>query len=259
MHNHLNKKVEMIKDELDQKLRSSGISDRIVDDIQVSSYNPYEYGMILQNAGYPIRFKKENFLLADQIFRKIQFVSPDKAKPIILKNPPDFVSVSDIKSCFPNAKLILIARDPLHVLNSQLKFWRFYYSKETAVYSYIWRQHERVHSSPLATSLGKLFFSKPLGWRLLTSISTWSQERYLYSLSSLSTSDYVLVRYEDLCKHPNDTIQTILSYLGLELSDKLDFRDLVQPRSPKLLPEILDNASIITRRLDPLNEFWGYA
>lgn len=259
LSNYVNNLEVHVKKKLREQLQASGIANRVVDNIQVSPDNPYEYGMILQNAGYNMRFRKENFRLADQIFRKIQYISSDTSKPLLLKNPADIISIPDIKSCYPGAKLILIARDPLYILNSQLKFWRLYFSKDTAFYSYFWRLHKRAHQSQIVVSLGKLFLSEPLGWRCLTSLNSWGQKQYLKSISSLPVSDYFIVKYEELCEKPNHTVNAIMDFLGLEMPGTIDFQDLVQPRSPKLLPEVADNASVISKRLEPLNEFWGYA
>ncbi|NJK63159.1 MAG: sulfotransferase [Synechococcaceae cyanobacterium SM2_3_1] len=258
LDNFLNSSEKEIIQEIDDKIEASEISNRVVDSAKFRARSPYEYGMVMQNAGYQLQFCKDQFDLADEIFRKIQFTASNPEKPLLLKNPADFVSVADIKSCLPEAKIILIARDPVHIINSQVKYWRLFLSEDTSSFSYVWRMHKQINSIPLAKTFGNLLLSPPLGWRYLTWINSLFQQPYLKSLVNLDPSDYILVKYEELCQYPDETITRILDYLCLDNQQDLNFQDFIESHPTKLLPEISSNAASISQRFTPLKQFWGY-
>ena len=97
-----------------------------------------------------------------------------------------------------------------------------------------------------------------LGLRRVTKASIESATYFLENVESLPEKDYLCLRYEDLCKAPEATIQKILGFLALEPRVTLEYEKLIKPRSIKLLPEVQRQYEQIRNQLQPYFTHHGY-
>ncbi|HAA28241.1 MAG TPA: sulfotransferase [Cyanobacteria bacterium UBA8553] len=259
LFNHVNHTENHAHQELKELLKSLGMKDRVIDNVEVTPDLPEEYGFILKNAGYESHLNTDNLALFTQLCRKIQFISnPDK--PLLLKNPWCFPHFIYIKNAFPEAKFIFIHRHPIHVINSKLKATRSILTARNAYTSLLSQQYVQIFENPMQRFVYRLFYSTyfDLGLRRVTEQSVQSTTYFLQNVDSLQKTNYVSVKYEDLCKQPEATIHKIMGFLGLEQKSTLAYDTLIEPRPLKLLPEVERKNDEIRHKLQPYFTYHGY-
>ena len=74
---------------------------------------------------------------------------------------------------------------------------------------------------------------------------------YLANIGAVPKAKYISVRYEDLCTDPDEAIGGILRFLEVEPKSVASYRDFIEPRAPKILPEVQENFRTIRSRLAP--------
>ena len=260
LSNHINQIEERAVRELEELFRSLGISDRTIDKVMATPDLPEEYGFILKNVAKEESFiTPQNLPIFQQLCRKIQFIS-DPDKPLLLKNPWDFTQFMYVKSVVPSAKFIFIHRHPVHVINSKLKAVRTLFADWNAYVALIAQWYEQIFKNPIQRNLFRLLYSKyfNLGLRRITKQSIESTTYFLENVESLPESDYLCVRYEDLCQAPEATINKILGFLDLEARSTLEYQKLITPRAIDLLPEVQQQYGHIRQKLQAYFVDRGY-
>ena len=257
--NYINKTESQAIKELGEQLKSLGLNDRVIDDVEVTSDLPEEYGFILNNAGYESHLNPENLHVFQESCQKIQFIS-DPDKQLLLKNPWCFPHFMYLKSTFPKAKFIFIHRHPIHVINSKLKAARSILSSKNEYTFLLSRRYKEIFNNPLKTFLFRLLYSSyfDLGLRRVTKEKVQLTNYFLENIDNLPETDYVSVTYEELCNSPQQTIFKILGFLGLEPRVNLAYESLIQPRPIKLLPEVERKYNEIYQQLQPYFDYHGY-
>jgi hypothetical protein len=259
LSNHVNRTENQVCQELEKLLKSLGMKDRVIDNVEVTPDLPEEYGFILKNSGYESYLNPDNLPIFKELCSKIQFVSaPDR--PLLLKNPWCFSHFMYVKSAFPKAKFIFLHRHPIHVLNSRLKAARSILSSRNEYIVLISQQYKQIFDNPLQRFVYPLLYSSflDLGLRRVTKEAVQSTTYFLENIDALPQRDYVSVTYEDLCKAPEATILKILGFLGLEARATLAYDSLIQPRPLKLLPEVERKYDEIRQKLQPYFAYHGY-
>jgi hypothetical protein len=252
LHDRLNGTEEQTRQDLYNLFQSLGISDRLLDKVKPTPDLPEEYGFILENAGYEPHLNSENLFLFLQLCKKIQFVS-HRDKPILLKNPWCFTHFLTIKSLIPQAKFVFIHRHPLQVMNSKLKAVRLMLSVKSSYSELISKRYRRIFSNPIKLLLLRSLYSSffDLGLGRITEQSIKATTAFVENISSLSTADYVSIKYDDLCDAPEATITKILEFLELEGRATIDYESWIAPRPLNWLPEVLRNYDEICGKLEP--------
>ena len=260
LSNHIDRIEEQAVRELEELFRSLEISDRTIDKVMATPDLPEEYGFILKNVAKEESFiTPQNLPIFQQLCRKIQFISePDK--PLLLKNPWDFTQFMYVKSVVPSAKFIFIHRHPVHVINSKLKAARSLLADWNAYTALIAQWYEQIFKNPVQRNLFRLLYSKyfNLGPRRVIKQSIESTTYFLENVESLPESDYLCVRYEDLCQAPEATINKILEFLDLEARATLEYQKLISPRAIDLLPEVQQQYGHIRQKLQAYFVDRGY-
>lgn len=242
---------------LTQTFEEADLTNRLIDQLVVSPLTPEEYGFILLNAETKGYVCTENLSLFTELCKKVQLVSAQD-KPLLLKNPPCFPEYMYIKIKFPAAKFIFLHRDPVFVLSSQLKAWHDSFSKVNPYFALLSSKYhnamtdskkflENVHSTPLyevaSNTLGKI---------------SLMIDYYLDHIGKLGESEYVSIRYEDLCESPASTLKTVMDFL--ELTPQKDPLETItiESRTSKLLPMVKRVRHRIKRQLKPYLDYCGY-
>ena len=259
LSNYVNQSEHQACQELEELLKSLGMKDRVIDNVEVTPDLPEEYGFILKNAGYESYLNPDNLPLFTELCRKIQFVS-NPEKPLLLKNPWCFSHFLYVKSVFPKAKLVFIHRYPIHVINSKLKAVRSILSARNAYTALLSQQYTKIFENPVQLFVYRLLYSTyfDLGLRRSLEQSVQSATYFLENVDSLPNTDYLSVRYEDLCNEPEEIILKILGFLRLEPKVTLAYDTLIEPRPTKLLPEVQGKYEQIRQKLQPYFAYHGY-
>lgn len=259
LSNHINHHGKKAFQALAERFISHGIVDRGFDHIEVTPDLPEEYGFILRNAGYESYINAENLALFIELCKKVQFISQPQ-RPLLLKNPWCFPHFLYIKSVFPRAKFIFIHRHPVHVINSKLRAVRTFLKIWNPYTSLISKQYRQIFESPLRRSFYQFLYASHfnLGLRRVTRQSIESTTYFLQNIDALSPTDYISVRYEDLCQTPESTLLNIMTFLGQDNQIDPNVAKQIKPRPPNLFPEVQKNCHHIKQQLKHYVTDQGY-
>lgn len=258
LYHHAHHAVAEAKRELAAIFRQRGLTDRIVDGIAVNPDTPEEYGFIFHDAGYRPRLRPGNLHDLATLCKKVQLTS-DPARPILLKNPWDyFLNFLYVKQAFPHSMFIFIHRHPLATINSQIKILRSLLSARNEYVALYAKWYAAIFQQPLRLRIARFLISSHfnLGLNIITRHVTLGSRYFMRYVSSLPPSDYLCVRYEDLCRDPKSTVAQILAWLGL--SESPDVQSIIDPRPVSLLPEVERNRAAIFRKMKGYFEHWQY-
>jgi hypothetical protein len=81
---------------------------------------------------------------------------------------------------------------------------------------------------------------------------------YLQNIGRLQPADYVSVRYEDLCRQPDEMMGKILRFCGADMPAAVTYKDQIEPRPPKLLEEAENRYRLILKKIRPFLDSHGY-
>jgi omega-hydroxy-beta-dihydromenaquinone-9 sulfotransferase len=181
----------------------------------------------------------EQWKVAMRLFiRKITF---SKGKRIILKSPPHLGRVRVLLELFPEAKFIHICRDPYEVYLSTRHMWQ--------------------------TGFSFSHLQKPDPEALEEIILSWYTEIYaLFARDChlIPPGAFCEVKYEELVRHPLDTLKNVYATLGLPGFE--EFQAVVKPyleaqKSYKRNKYVLDDATRerVRQRWGPTCAPYGYS
>lgn len=260
LFNHANQIEEQARTQLDALFRSLGLGDRVIDGVAVTPDTPEEYSFILRNAGYRPRLSRSSLPKFIELCQKVQFISAPH-QPLLLKNPWDFRNFMDIKGFFQESKFIFIHRHPMHVISSQVRAIRSLLVSQNMYTGLLTQQYAKLFERPMLLFVIRLLFSShvPLGRKLLTRLLVRDATYFWEHIDSLRQTDYISVKYEDLCNDPETHVTRIMHFLGLQHSPSVAYEKLVAPRHLGLLPELGRLQQRIYRKLQPYCAYHGYA
>jgi hypothetical protein len=259
LFNYVNRTENNAREALDELFKSLGLRDRIVDGVAVTPDLPEEYGFILRNAGYRPQLDPVKLPGFIELCKKIQFVSVP-GRPLLLKNPWDFLNFMYVKAALPETKFIFIHRHPIHVINSQLRATRSLLTSKNAYVALIAQWYTQLFDRPVHLFVARLLFSShfDLGLRIVTRHVVRAATYFLRHVGSLPVADYISVRYEDLCEDPETSVLRILKLLGLKQKSSLVYDTFIEPRPLRLLPEVARKYDGLRQRLQPYCAYHGY-
>ncbi len=239
---HLEGTADQTRQELNEWFASLNLRTRLIDNVKMNADMPEEYGMILHAKNGKMAITERNFPLFDQLCRKIQFIS-DPSRILLLKNPWDFDRFLMVKKRIPEAKFLFIHRNPMHVLNSQVKALQKNWSVTNPYISRLSKAYARIHNTPLLMVFFRLAMDPSsnlhqLVRHFLTRNIVKSMTYYIRNIKSLSKSEYVSLRYEDLCDDPIGHIRRIFNLAGVEPRVAVRFEDHINRRPLRLLPKL---------------------
>ncbi|PSB01535.1 sulfotransferase family protein [Merismopedia glauca] len=259
--NFVSKNESHVKIELDRLFEKLNLIDRKIDEVKISPDLPEEYGFILDRTkDREPKITENNFSLFLEICQKIQFIS-DRDKLLLLKNPWDFSNFIFIKQMLPKAKFIFIHRHPVYVINSQLKMARSLLKQQNIYAAMLCEPYRHLFEKPLQLYVCRFLFSTlfGMGLRNITKAAIVTRSYFLRNIDLLPKTDYISIRYEDLCEHPDSNVMKILSFFGLEQKSTLTARTLLAPRPLNLLPEVAKNSDRICDQLQSYLSYLDYS
>ena len=259
VHNHLSGVTDERKADLAALFEQKGLRNRGIDGIEVSPDAPVEYGFALRGEGYRPKLKPGNLENFIELCKKVQLTS-DPDRPLLLKNPPDFLNFMYVKEVFPDSRFIFIHRNPVNTINSQLRSIKSMLSAKNEYGAMLMDWYSDIFDQPVRLKLARFMFSSHfgLGARLMTRGAAKATNYFLENISSLSESDYIGLRYEDLCREPRSSIAKILEHLGLKEKAEVDYESLISVRADALLKDVEGRRASIIKRMRPYFERFGY-
>lgn len=236
MHNRVSGREPVVKEHLNRQLYEHGQHTRQLDTLRVSADFPEEYSFALARRTLYRHLSARNLPLLRELAGKIQFLSgPDK--PLLLKNPFDFANFLYLKRTFPHAKFLFIHRHPLRVISSAVRAMEVLLERPNVYTSLLSAVYRRFWQYPHLTRMVKTVF-RPDSARtvlLLTCHAARALAYYRTHIGALPATDYVTVRYEDLCASPQQHIATLLEALACDASLPYPVYTDIAPRAVALI------------------------
>ena len=259
LYNRHEKREETEKQKLTDSFVKIGVRDRGIDRLTLTADFAEEYGFLLGNRTVRMSLSKKNVLLFTELCKKIQFLAGDN-KPLLLKNPYDFPNFLYIKEMFPSAKFVFIHRNPLKTISSLLNAMRIIIKEKNPYTARLSRVYNLVFSNPLLLyPLEFLFCCLPVGAVIfLTGTTLRATRYYLKNIDILPIQDYISVTYEELCTHPQETIQKIMEKLSMPMPQTYNINSLVNPRKRKIDPCVQRLQRFIFNSMTAYCERFGY-
>ncbi len=259
VHNHLSGVTDERKADLAALFEQKDLRNRGIDGIEVSPDAPVEYGFALRGEGYRPKLKPGNLENFIELCKKVQLTS-DPDRPLLLKTPLDFLNFMYVKEVFPDSRFIFIHRNPVNTINSQLRSIKSMLSAKNEYGAMLMDWYSDIFDQPVRLKLARFMFSSHfgLGARLMTRGAAKATNYFLENISSLSESDYIGLRYEDLCREPRSSIAKILEHLGLKEKAEVDYESLISVRADALLKDVEGRRASIIKRMRPYFERFGY-
>ncbi len=258
LHNHLKKQETHQKNTLTQQLQHHGIKDRGIDRLSITADFEEEYGFLLSNQSNHPHITSKNKALFIQLAQKIQYIANNKL--LLLKNPFDFSNFLYLYHLFPNARFIFIHRHPYKTLSSLMKAFCFLLKKKNYYTIQLSTLYTKVFTyRPLLVLLRLLFLKIPvLGLMIFTLQTAQTTRYYQKNITKLPTKSYCAITYEQLCKHPNETIAEILTMLQKKNPESIDFSTYIKPRKTTLHPSIYPLQHFIYTTMKPYFDTFQY-
>jgi len=234
LHNYIHKEENYARKELTNFFIKHNQADRGIDRLKITSDFAEEYGFLLGQKSNQMYITSKNLSFFIELAKKIQFIS-ENDKPILFKNPFDMSNYIYIKKVFPNAKFIFIHRHPYKTLSSLFKAVKLIYKKRNPYTTLLYKDYNKTFENPLMLYLSRFSFSSysPFGMIYLTLFSSKHLKYYMKNIQKLSKKDYISISYEELCNHPQETMQKLIGFLKIK-SKKIDYSSFIKPRKTSL-------------------------
>ena len=259
LYNHHEKREETEKQRLTESFVKNGVSDRGIDRLMLTADFAEEYGFLLGNRTLRMSLSKKNILLFTELCKKIQFLAGNN-KPLLLKNPYDFPNFLYIKQMFPSAKFVFIHRNPIKTISSLLNAMRIIIEEKNPYTARLSRVYDVVFSNRLLLyPLKFLFCILPIcAVVFLTGTTVRATRYYQKNIDMRPVQDYISITYEELCSHPQETIQHIMEKLSVPMPQTYDITSLINPRKREIDPCVQRLQRFIFNSMKTYCELFGY-
>lgn len=241
------------KSKLNDYLVSKGLKTRLIDNVSINADMPEEYGMILYKRSGSFSITRKNIALMNEICGKVSAVG-DPSKPVLLKNPWDYDRFPLIHELMPTARFVFIHRDPINILNSQIKALQKNWTGDPNPYiSLLFERYARAQRNPFIKGLMRWATNPESRIQLIRHVLTRKYVRlecaYRQRIGLIPKDRYITIRYEELCANPQSTIEQIMSFIGIRPDKACDYASFVKPREARLLPSLERDRDALSRRL----------
>ncbi len=257
--NHARGGEQAAKEALGREFAELGLAQRAMDGVEVSPDLPEEYGFRLRDAGPRPFLRPANAASLIELCKKVQRVS-NPALPLLLKNPWDFANFMHVNANFPGARFVFLHRDPLHVINSQVKATRALFGDYSVYHGMLDGWYRQLFDQPLRLAVTRWLFSGGFGMasRIATRHVARATRYFLRHVDELAAADYINITYDEVCVHPKASLDAILGFLGLQCEADTAIADMIEPRPIQLEPEIERHRARIRQRLQAYIDYFGF-
>ena len=153
----------------------------------------------------------ESFLL----FCKKVHRTGEKDRPLLLKNPFDTLNFVYMAKTLPKARFILIYRNPVEVIDSQLRTIRMMLGQRLEYDAMLDARYARALEQPWKLRLARTVYSDKLPL-LLWQVSRNVARNCDYILRNVDelTGRAAAVTYPELCQEPDRVVRRLLRFVG---------------------------------------------
>jgi len=246
----------------DEKLTSRfarlGLTTRLVDDVNLTPNLPEEYGFVLEAAWGRPTLDRRTLPTLVTLCEGIAGESRD-VKLMLLKNPWDFSRFRAIRKLLPGARFVFIHRRPLHVVASMYRLLTDALSRRNEYLCLINRRYSDLMNSEFPLRTARWFCDRRSSWVAagLIAFAGFQSDRYLRDRSRLPPESAIDIRFEDLCRRPDDVIKAILRRFGIKDRGADSSRWIKSPRR-EIPTEVAALSHQIERRLGRYAAALGY-
>lgn len=248
LHAHFNAKEQAERDQLRRLFAYKGLTDRQFDAMPITPDIPEEYCYALPRQGRRPMVRANNRQAFLDLCRKVQLIQQPN-RPLLLKNPFDTINFIYLARILPHAKFIINHRNPVDVINSQMKALRGIIAEKNEYVALVIPRYRKMWESPLKRSLARALYGgkSPVLFRQVEQFIRRNND-YLTANAPRIEDRAIHVRYLDLCQDPNGALRRILEFVGVAEAAPVDYTALIQPRSSALVQEVDKNRSRILKR-----------
>lgn len=256
--NHLAGRTAAARQALAERFRGMGLADRGIDGVAVTPDLPEEYGFIIDYSGRP-QLSPRTLDRFVEVCRKIRFVGENR--PVLLKSPWDALTFAYIKATFPRARFVFVHRHPMHVMTSQLSAVRTLFRERNEYVALLSPWYRDFFSRRIPLAVTRALNSPRFGigaatvGRHVLKVTGY----YASHVGELPGSDYVEIRYEDLCADADATIERILRFVNRPAAGPLQLAARIRPRGVRVPDEVRARFMRIRDRLAPYCARHGYS
>ena len=239
LYNYFNNIEKKAKEDLTDFFKKQSQDDRIIDQLKINSDFPEEYGFLLNKKKNKFTLNQETLSIFIEFCKKIQLITKFD-RPLLLKNPWDFLNFLYINMVFPNSKFIFIHRNPIKTLNSQIKMKRILLKFISPYMMLLSSNYEQNVKNKIKFNFLKLYnlLFNPILCFIQIKRFVNTTNIFLKKINFLNEEKYLNIRYEDLCAEPNLIILKIIKFLGLNIQSNINFNNYIKQRETKLTMEL---------------------
>ena len=260
LSNHHRKREDQAKQQLTELFAEKGLQDRGIDQLKITADFAEEYGFLLNKKTLRMSLARKNIGLFTEMCKKIQFISGND-KPILLKNPYDFPNFLFLKEMFPTARFVFIHRHPQKTISSTLQAIRTLLKEKNLYTARLSKTYNRWYSNPLLLLPLRFifrFFAEGcvvfLIWYTKRSI-----KYYLKNVKCLQKNEFISITYEELCDHPQETVENILATFQITRETSVDVTGMMKPRQVKSDPAVHTLRFSIKKSLKQYYDLFQYS
>ncbi|MCA8921525.1 MAG: sulfotransferase [Planctomycetes bacterium] len=224
--------------ELAERFTSWGLTDRQIDAVALRPDMPEEYGWVLAREAGRLTLGAATERAFRELCTKLCALEPGHVP--LLKNPWDTAQVPWIAERFPAASFVFIRREPLSVLNSQLKAAVINAGPtpylDLLLAGYRLGRYAMRGQRALLRCLGPERFRRLMVRGLARDVAR-QRAHYDRALAAVPARRRCEVHYEALVTRPAEALAPVAALLGLPLRASYEAIE-PRPRPPRLLPEV---------------------
>ena len=249
---------EPSRERLAARFRQLGLTNRVIDAVEVNPRLPEEYGFILDRVGAGLKTRASNVVWLSFLIDLLANEDGTTGQ-VLLKNPWDFGRAHLIKRFIPEAKIIYIHRHPADVFDSMFRMVSSLTTTPNGYLSCLSGNYASVVANPFPLAVARWLFNghRAAPARLIIKHLARETHRYLQSRAQIPNMDYVEVKYESLCRQPKETLDGILSWLGLDRADD-DIGEMVSPSGRPRLDSFPEAREMLAEKLSAYCRALGY-
>lgn len=257
LEHHLKGTEAAARRELAARFSALDLDTRVMDDVKVTPDLPEEYGFVFKGGGSKPQLSAETLPRFEELCRKLRYIGGTD-RPVLLKNPWDYLSFIFVKRMLPHARFVFIHRHPLYTINSQLKASRALMGAKSEYHALLSKWYADLFERPLQRWIPKVLFESPLGIRIVRRHVRLAARYFLDNIDRLDGRDFISLRYEDLCADPRSAIASVLDFLALPSAPENDGTTRIVSRDPELLGEVRRDRARIATELSSYLSYVGY-
>ncbi len=237
--------------ELDALFARSGAGTRQVDGIRLSHDTPEEYGWILARRAGSLSVARAGAQAAlREVAGKLAALYPG-APGVALKNPWDAARGPQLLEAFPRARFLYVLREPIEILNSQLKNALHYGAGPDPLLDLLLAGIPAGRlvmggQRALRRGVGQARYEQIMLGLLARDVAA-NLAAMRGSIANMPADSYLLVDYDRLAAEPARAFEAIEEFLGLGLRRPFE-TDLATP-GREVLPAIAHRRARLERKL----------